>query len=163
MLFYHLEEFDLFGYLNWKLKSPKTLGNDIFILERYLITNFYYGADILFARLLGQKLKGAMAKSWIRYFRSKELIVNSQGQPTNTLSQKLLGDVLVWQSIAVWQRRTEFQFFRTVWLSRTHFSPKIIAGCLSVGQLLKPEKTCLYSVLRPHGSSHKAKTLFFGF
>ena len=38
MLFYHLEEFDLFGYLNWKLKSPKILGNYIFFLERYVIT-----------------------------------------------------------------------------------------------------------------------------
>lgn len=52
MLFYHLKEFDLFGYLNWKLKSPKILGNDIFILERYVITNSYSGA----ANLLGDVL-----------------------------------------------------------------------------------------------------------
>lgn len=26
----------------------------------------------------------------------------------------LLGDVLVWKAVAVWQGRTEFQFFRTV-------------------------------------------------
>ena len=31
--FYHLEEFDLFGYFSWKLKCPKILGNDILILE----------------------------------------------------------------------------------------------------------------------------------
>ena len=31
--FYHLEEFDLFGYLGWKLKCPKILGNEIFISE----------------------------------------------------------------------------------------------------------------------------------
>ena len=31
--FYHLAEFDPFGYLSWKLKCPKILRNDVFISE----------------------------------------------------------------------------------------------------------------------------------
>ena len=46
-----------------------------------------------------------------------------------SLVAKLLGNVLVKNSIAVWQRRTKI--LRTVWLSRTHISPKIIVGCSS--------------------------------
>ena len=44
--FYHVEKFDLYGYLSWKVKCPKILGNEIFIseiatiaVERYLPGN----------------------------------------------------------------------------------------------------------------------------
>ena len=44
-----------------------------------------------------------------------------------SLVVNLLGDILVKKSVAVWQRRNEI--LRTVSLSRTHISLKIIVGC----------------------------------
>ena len=118
--FYHPGEFDLFGYLSWELKCPEIIGNDIFISEIAswtLPSNFFQPNHFLIRNCWVTFLS---AKNWKNHTPSENV------RNYFSLVANLLGDILVKKSVAVWQRRTEI--LRTVWLSRTQISTKIIIG-----------------------------------
>ena len=104
-------EFDLFGYLSWKWKCPKILGNEIFISEidsRTLPSR----EPFAHSKLLGKNCKNIPSENVKNYF-------------------SLVAESFRWcfskEIYSCLQHKTEI--LRTVWLSRKHISPNIIVGC----------------------------------